>query len=277
MASAIGPQTNYPSLATIANLARTFVNDDMAGATGTPGEGQQLTNTSVTLQNLMNSAIRETYRDVRIMGQPTLIRDNYLLLGLPPVNSQLGVGVMNPAVQVAIQYAGFFDGLQMNANFPLPSDLLLPLDMWERMAGTTAPFETMRQTQSALAPRNQTSALGEWEWRTDGIWMHGSTVSRDVRIRYVATFVDLVSPTIVWDETYVPIQDSQEAIADKIASRYAPRLGGAQTQYAMLRADRSIKRLEQQVARAMQTKDYRMAAYGNGAASLAGNPALFLY
>ena len=75
----IGGLANYPSLQVIANLVRSLVNDDKAGATGTPGEGQILTNSSVTLQNLMNSAIRDTYRDVRIMGQPTLIKDLKLI------------------------------------------------------------------------------------------------------------------------------------------------------------------------------------------------------
>lgn len=277
MPTAIGPQTNYPSLAAIADLVRSLVNDDMAGATNTPGEGQILTNDSVTLQNLMNSAIRETYRDVRIMGQPTLIKDNYLLLNLPPVNSVLGVGVMNPAAQVSIQYVGYFDGLIMHSDFLLPSDLLFPLEMWERAAGTNDPFGLMRQSPAALSPRNQTYNLGEWEWRSDEIWMHGATTYRDVRIRYIATFADLASSSIIWEQTYVPIQDSQEAIADKIAARYSPRLGGNQTMYAIQRADRSILRLRQQVTRARQVIDYQRPAYGNGAAALAGNPALFLY
>jgi hypothetical protein len=273
----IGGLTAYPSLQEIADLVRTLVNDDMPGATNTPGEGQILTNASVTLINLMNSAIRETYRDCRIMGQPTLIRDNYILEGLPPVNSNLGVGVMNPAVQVALQYTGFYDGLQMWSQWLLPQDMILPLELWERQAGTQNPFGLMRQSTGALAPRNQTYALGEWEWRGDEIWMNGATESRDVRLRYVATYADLAATGIDWTQTYVPISDSQEAIADKIAARYTARLGGAQQAYAQQRADRSILRLRQQVTRSRQEIDFQRPSYGNGAASMAGNPATFLY
>lgn len=274
---AIGGQANYPSLNQIANLTRSLVNDDKRGATGTPGEGQILTNDSVTLQNLMNSAIRETYRDVRIMGQPTLIKDNYILFGLPPINSALGIGVMNPAAQAALQFVGFFDGLMMNSLFTLPVDLILPLEMWERQAGTNNPFGLMRQSIGALAPRNQTYALADWEWRTDGIWLNGSTQSRDIRLRYIATFADLAAPGIDWTNTFVPILDSQEAIADKIAARYTARLGGAQQDYAIQRADRSILRLRQQITRARQMISFERPAYGNGAADMAGNPATFLY
>ena len=115
-----GGQNNYPSLMEIANLVRSFVNDDKRGATGTPGEGQILVNSGVTLPNFMNSAIREFYREIRIMGQPTLIKDNYILYGLTPVNSPLGVGVANPAVQVSLQFVGYFDGLGFNPNLALP-------------------------------------------------------------------------------------------------------------------------------------------------------------
>ena len=103
---AIGGQTNFPSLQQIANLVRSLVDDDQPGATGTPGEGQILTDTSVTLQNFMDSAIRETYREIRIVGSGTLIRDMYMLYNVPPVNSPLGVGAVNPAVQVSLQFVG---------------------------------------------------------------------------------------------------------------------------------------------------------------------------
>ena len=51
--------TGYPTIQTITNLVRSDVRDDMAGATGTLGEGQILvdnTSISVTMANLFNSA-----------------------------------------------------------------------------------------------------------------------------------------------------------------------------------------------------------------------------
>ena len=269
---AVGGTGAYPSLNTIANLVRTLVNDDKAGATGTPGEGQILTNSSVTLQNLMNSAIRDTYRDTRIMGQPTLIGDNYVLYNLPPVNSTLGVGVMNPAVQVALQFTGYFDGLLNWPNFTLPANLLYPLEMWERQSGTQNPFGMMKRQSGALAPRNQVQALGEWEWRSDGIWMNGATQYRDIRLRWIFTFPDLASPSIDWSATFVPILDCQECVADKIAVRYAARLGGAALATAMEAAKMSLLKLKQQITRDQQVIDYNRPPYGSGQAGSAGNP-----
>ena len=39
----VNQSTSYTSLETIMNLVRSLVNDTQAGATGTPGEGQILT------------------------------------------------------------------------------------------------------------------------------------------------------------------------------------------------------------------------------------------
>jgi hypothetical protein len=258
--------TSYPSLTQVANLVRTFVDDDKRGLTGTPGEGQILTNPqyddsgtlipgtnkSTTLPTLMNSAIREIYREIRIMGQPTLYGDNYILYSLPPVNSPLGAGVANPAIQVALQFTGYFDGIQVWPNFTLPNNMLYPLEVWQRPSGTNYPFSLVPQATGALRPCNQQMSLGEWEWRSDGIWFNGSTLPMDIRIRWEFTFVDLASPNIDWDDTYIPILDSQEAVADAISVRYARRLGGATLEDAKQQAKKSVFQLRQQITRSRQ-------------------------
>jgi hypothetical protein len=273
---AITPSTNFPSLLELADLVRSFVDDDKRGATGTPGEGQILVNLSsgltpkqlpqfVTLTNFMNSAIREVRRDCGIMGQPTFIRDNYLLMGLPPVNSNLGVGVMNPATQQSLSMVGFFDGVDMNPQFLLPADILQPLELWERLTGTVNPFSEMRQSSGALRPRNQVNALVDWEWRGNAIWFNGAILSRDVRMRYVGSLASLAAPSIDWSQTFVPIPDCQEAVADKIAVRYGRRLGSTQVADLVQQADRSILRLRQTVVRARQRIDNRRPLYsGDG-------------
>jgi hypothetical protein len=267
---AVGGNNTYPSLAEIANLVRSLVNDDKPGATGTPGEGQILTNSSVTLQNLMNSAIRETYRDVRISGQPTLIKDNFLLLGLTPVNSPLGVGAPNPATQVSIQYVGYFDGLEYNADLALPGDLIAPLEVWWRQTGTNFPFGEVPQSTGPLRSGYQTIGPGEWEWRQDGIWLNGSIIQIDIRLRYESTFVDLAAPNIDWTNTFVPILDSQEAIADKIVLRYQRRQMAFSPDLAAVipdlisQAERSMQRLRQQVTRARQKINFGVKPYSGG-------------
>lgn len=270
---AIGGLISYPSLQVIANLVRSLVDDDKRGATGTAGEGQIVTDSSVTLQNFMNSAIRETMREIRIVGQPTLIRDNYIIFNLPVVNSPLGVGVSNPAVQTSLQFTGYFDGLLFNQIPTLPGDLIFPLGVWERQSGTSNAFGLMRQASGSLSPCGQGPQLGEWEWRGDAIWFNGAIQQRDLRLRYICTFADLASAAIDWNLTYVPIMDSQEAIADKVVVRYAARLGSGQLDYAQQKAAQSILRLKQEVTRARQMIDFKRPSYG-GNAGMAGLPNL---
>lgn len=277
MPSAVGGQAAYPSLETIANLTRAFVNDDSAGATGTPGEGQILTDSSTTLMNLMNSAIREVYRDLKISNHMALIKDNYILLNLPPLNSALGVGLANPAVQTAIQWAGYYDGVEVWPNLTLPTDLILPLEMWERAsADSGSTFRPMSQATSPLAASMQTTVFGEWEWRTDSIWLHGATDYRDIRLRYIATYPDLMTAGIDMSTTYVPILDCQEAVADKIAVRYARRLGGDALADAKDQADHSMWVLRCQMSRQRQQIDYTLPPYGERKAS-GGAPVQYLY
>jgi hypothetical protein len=263
----VGPG-NYPSLNEVANLVRALVNDDKKGATGTPGEGQILTNTSTTLTHLLNSAIRETYREVRISGQPTLIKDNYILLGLPPVNSPLGVGVINPAIQTSLQFVGFFDGLQFNADFSLPSDLIFPLEVWERQSGTNHDFRPMHESSGPLRSRRQVQHIGEWEWRADAIWMPGSIEPRDIRIRYISTFVSVAAVGIDFKNTFIPILDSAEAVADKIVLRYGRRNASTESQALIpdliTQANTSMTRLRQQVTRSRQRIDYQVKKFSGG-------------
>ncbi len=272
---AVVPSTNFPSLLDIANLVRSFVDDDKRGYTGTPGEGQILVNLTsgvqptslpqyITLTNFMSSAIRYVRRQIGIMGQPTFIRDNYLLVGLPPINSSLGVGVMNPAVQQSLTFVGFFDGVQMNPAFLLPADLLQPLELWERLTGTPNEFSQMHQSTGALRPRNQINALRDWEFRGNAIWFNGAIQSRDVRIRYVAGLANLVSSTIDWSQTFIPIPDCHEAIADTIAVRYGRRLGSPQMADLLAQQKSSILELRQTVTRARQRIDYRRPSFSDG-------------
>ena len=267
---------NYPSMNEIATLCRVLVNDSKKGKTGTPGEGQLLTNDSVELSVLLNSAIRSVYRGIRISGQPTLIRDGYFILGVPPINSALGVGVPNPMAAQSIQFVGVNDGLEFIPNLNgLPSDLILPLEVFSRRAGTEADFRPMKQSPGPLAGVKQGDhSGGEWEWRGDAIYMHGSLLPQDIRIRYVATFASLAFPNVDFKKVFVPIMDCAEAVADQVVLRYARRL--ASTESSAMQPDliqqaaESMLRLRQQYTRTQQRISYEIKPFGGGSGTRAG-------
>ena len=320
----------YPTLETIANLVRVFLNDWQPGATGAPGEGQITTdNPSISPQTLpaINSAIRQLYRKLRNVGDPTLIKDN-VLVNLP-ANSVTG-----PSVQTYLSFGGYFDGGYLNGSPSLPPDLIYPVELWEQQTngGTVAtsgpnltdpnggnwavsidptgnlettpipptgdffetdpngnrwdvgidktgkptttpavtppappialPFIRMHQPQFGLSSRNQTFALGEWEWRGDQINFVGSLAPITIRIRYLAALTQFVSP-LDFTTVRVPIMDCEEYVAYTAAAIIAKALSGVTPGTTDLdtKAQESLFDLKNAITRRAQSLEYQRQQY----------------
>ena len=115
------PQMSFPSLEEIQNLIRALINDSQAGINSIPGEGQIWTDSptiSPFVLPMLNSSIREIYRELRNVGDPQLIFDNYVILGLPILDSPTnGPGGCDPTVQTTLSTVGYFDGVQLWPTF----------------------------------------------------------------------------------------------------------------------------------------------------------------
>src|ERR1700678_2990528 len=188
------------SLETIMNLVRSLVNDTQAGATGTPGEGQILTDNptiSPFTQPFLNSSIREVYRELRNVGDPVLIKDNVILTNLPIINSPAnGLGQEDPAVQTILTREGYFDGVQLWPNLVLPDDMLYPTQLWERTTGTNDVFHRMDAPSGGLESAMQGPYLKQWEWRNNNLNFRGATQNVDIRLRYYCSLPQFFSSTL---------------------------------------------------------------------------------
>lgn len=265
MPAVVGGNNAYPSMELICNLVRSMVQDDMAGATGTIGEGQILVDNlavSVTLGNFFNSALRKICRRLRVTTGPMLIRDNYVIENLPPVNSNLGVSTPNPAVQVSLGFAGFFDGLQMHAGLILPPDCLMVEEVWERGSNSNHSFHKMSQPPFGIRGRNQHISMNEWEWRQDGVYMPGSLQSRDIRLRYQGKLLNLYQASVNLATTFVPILDCEEAMAHEIARLFAIRQGSDQLASVAAEGEAAIKLLCNEQTKRNQGTEYEPTAFG---------------
>lgn len=263
----IGQNSGNTSLATIMNLARSLVNDTQPGATGTPGEGQILTNNpaiSPFTQPFLNSAIRELYRELRNVGQPTLVKDNVIVTGLTPANSPLyGLGAEDPSVQVYLGFGGYFDGVSINSDLLLPNDVIFMEKVWERQTGTNNSFVEMERPQDGLPSRPQFPMLRQWEWRNDAIWMVGSTQTNDIRMKYWANLPQFFSQTLDFDSTFVPIIDCVDAVAYKVAVKYAQMLGSPGLLELKQEAAEQMRQLKLGNIRNLQRIDYSRIPYGD--------------
>lgn len=238
----ITPLTNYPTLQEAANLTRTLLNDDGAGATGTVGEGQIVVDdatVSVKLQNSINSALLWLYQSMGNIGDPTLIFDNYIVLGLPPVHGVNGVASPDPSAQVALLFSGFFDGTQMWSNFKLPTTMLEPTRLWQRITSSNLPYKPIPQAQDGLEPNWQGNLIGSWEWREDGIWMNGALQKCDIRIRGRKKLSLFFGDNIDYSTTYIPLMGCTNAVANYAASIVDASLGN-DTTAAGFKADANL-------------------------------------
>lgn len=240
----IGYPTTYPSVEDCMILARSLVNDTFPGATATPGEGQILTDSTAISPftiPFINSAIRRLYRKLGNSGVATLIQDNFNILNLAPVNGANGAGAADPATQVSISYAGYWDGTALHNTQKLPQNCLAVLKMWERTNGSNTPFTEMVQAQFGLPSRAQAMNLGDWEWRggssqgndptvgpnfTDGVFMVGCLQATDVRLRMSVSLPASVSGNGTdFASLLVPVLDATDAVANYIAAFYTAARG----------------------------------------------------
>jgi hypothetical protein len=288
----IGYPTTYPAVQDAMILARSLVNDTFPGATATPGEGQILTNSSTISPftiPFMNSAIRKVYRKLGNSGVATLIQDNYIVPGLTPVNGASGVGIPDPAVQVALTYSGYFDGTNLNAALILPANCLSVLKMWERQTGSGNPFTPMVQAQAGLESRNQITYLGDWEWRGgsvtvasvpvfgDGVYMVGCVNAVDVRLRMSVSLPSSVSGSGAdFANIFIPVLDCTDAVANYIAAFYTAARGEddpdilGRSKIFTDAGDEYVAELINRQIRAKQSINYTREDYNNGSGSGSG-------
>lgn len=258
----------YPSLQTVMDLARVYLNDFQNS-----GAGLITTNTSPQTLPALNSAIRWLYRKLRNIGDPTLIRDNvYRAL---PANAATG-----PSIQTYLSRDGYFDGVTLQPSPTLPSDLMFPLELWEQLTGTGLPFVLMTQPQFGIpSPWNQGNRLGYWEWRggaqktagtggSDALWFIGCLSPVTIRIRYqcaLETFSSLTSNDFA--TTYIPVMDCEEAVAYYFAYNIARSITGVTPAVADLKQEAlsALDDLKLEQVRRAQTVDYQRLPYDNGA------------
>ena len=91
----------------------------------------------------------------------------------------------------------------------LPTDLLVPLKIWERPNGSTDDFVEMADlTQHGGLPSQRAGRPCVWEWRADGIYFIGATQDTEIRLRYAKAYPDFTDAT-----SPVLVRNAQEAIA----------------------------------------------------------------
>jgi hypothetical protein len=175
----------YNTAGQITALVRSLLNDS---------QGNLFTDT--VLLPYANSAYRKVQRAISNGGGGGFIQDDVLLV-------VTAITQTDTSLQVSIT----------DATAPpnqLPTDLLVPVKLWERPNGSSDDFLEMvdLSQHGGLPSRAQDATLSVWEWRADGIYFLGATKDTQIRLRYLKAYPDLTDST-----SPVLVRNAQEAIA----------------------------------------------------------------
>ena len=272
MQAAVGGNIRYPNLQDICDLFRASINDTANNTTGAGvGTGNQtgliMPNSNPDLLRIQNAACVDLFAELRTVGSPELILDNYDLFQLPPVNSNLGPGSPNPASQVALGYAGYFDGVQWWPQWTLPIGMSRMLAVAQRQ-NSTCNFASIGRAPAGLPGVMQGTLNSAWEMRQGQLWMNGATQSFDLRLRCRITFPSFLSnPTtqINFSTAYVPILDSLNAIEAKMRKRYASRFAPELKADATADDKEFTGKLRLETIRDRQSAESERVPYGDAA------------
>lgn len=201
----------YDQLQSVLNLARVRMNDAIKDL-----GGEVMTNNAAFTQTAVNGAWRVMCEFLANLGYTRLIGDQ-VIGPLPAVASS------DPAIQTWVNWAACSDGIEEFDTPVLPADFISPLKIWERQSGGNYPFSihpNMENMVDGLPAQPKQGRNFVWEWREDAIYLPGSLVPMDLRVRYakyLGDFVNTGDPVggngTYWYNQPVPIARCQSPFA----------------------------------------------------------------
>lgn len=236
----------YDTTETILNFARVIANDCALSISGNLlSDAQPYTYTMLTLawrklqDRLGNNAI-ESFPEETIISIPAMA----------------AAALADVSTQIIVNFDGYFNGVGNLAAPVLPSDMVLPIDLWERPTGQlSSPFTRMAVSVGGLPTTPKTGKLGCWEWREDGIYMVGSNQATDVRIRYRKFLYDVL------DSSTVPLIRCATALAYLMVEVFSEARGGTVTAKFTAQKEDAIKQIINITTRKKQRTSVRRQSY----------------
>lgn len=227
------------------------------------GAGRILTDTNVNTLRYLNMGIAEL-QDALASHGVSVGTEQVVITGLPAATS-----TNDPTILPFIGYNGFSadgNGDDLNTAFELPQNLLIPWTVSERPTGTNQPFRKMKTPQDGIFPQSIGIYIGEWEFRTQNIYMRQCLNSEDILIRYEARlpFIEMGSD---FHTTTIPIPGCVNVLSHMVARFYARARGSAQTQQLDQAINQYLYYLWNRSARANQRRTFRRQGFSRGSGS----------
>lgn len=201
----------YDTANSILDAARARVAQEMPSLV--PYSGNILGHTQATSQQYFNNAWRK-FQDSLCDAGSKKFQESIVIPGIPATTNY------DPAAQNSISWFQCFDGTNYQTTPVLPADLVTPLWMSERQAGTFDPFPCPDEPNMDLyidgLPMSAQKYFfnGCWEWRGEVIYYPGATQSVDFLIRYRKNVPDIVDVgNQRWFTQRVPLVRCQDPLS----------------------------------------------------------------
>ena len=214
------PTVPYDTAEMAMVYARVRLNDCPLGLVG-----NLLADSQPYSQTFCNLGWRRFQSDLAQAGDPAQTEE-VLITGIPVVAG------IDPATLVWIDQTGFWDGSSFwppSTVSPLPQNLIQPLHLKERLAGTVQKLGAMDPCDNGLPMGPKTTYLRFWEWRGSRIYMPGATVMRDLWVRYASFLPDINTVgTVQWYNQPLPILRCADVLSYYIAAEFSYSRGSEQ-------------------------------------------------
>jgi hypothetical protein len=234
---------SYPTAEDILLVARAISND--AAQTEL---GNLLASNQPYTFTLLNTAYRYVGNVLANKGMEYPIKEA-IISSLPVVDATVQD---DPSTQVYLDYSGFFDGVNTTATPVLPSDMVMPLFIWERQSGTNSSFAPMLGANDGLPSSSPQANYGVWDWRENKLYLVGATQENDLRVRYQSGL-----STLVDDDTQTTIFNCTDAVAYRMVMIFAQSRGSELSASFKAQADEFISQLAQLSNRRKQRMQHR--------------------
>lgn len=196
----------YPIVEEAMNLARTRLNDAIQELSG-----DILTDSQPFSQTMCNGAWRRLRHFLANLGH-TRFTDEIILTGVPVCGSA------DPASQCWLDWTGFYDGTQVFTSWALPQSCEFPMKVWDRVSGFNAGWgRPLQNIMDGLPATFKYQRNGIFEIRNDRIYMPGTNIPVDLRIRFALLFPSFQTQgNTQWYQQPIPLVGATDALADYI-------------------------------------------------------------
>lgn len=204
----------YDQVNWVLNSVRTKMNDAIGSLAG-----DILQNAQPFMQEYTNNAWRELQFYLATLGYSAL-KMPFLGQAYPVVDDT------DPGTWTSLSWTQFVNASGAVISPPdvvvLPQNMILPLRVGERIAGSQSRFQPMAYAKDQLPAVRKGPYNGWWQWETNTLYMPGSLYSMDLRMELAIYLPDFLTiGGVEWYNQPVPIMRAKNALAFFICAEVA--------------------------------------------------------